>query len=112
MLKLAYLSSADGPDVLHQLASLQLECSAALHLLIPQLHSPTLFGPANHTHTRMVCELMDLCSLLDPEGRWETHGRSLPPVTMSPSLSVVYMVKTGPLCAFATTRTRKCSLHT
>lgn len=31
---------------------------------------------------------------------------------MSPSLRVVYMVKTGPLCAFATTRTRKCSLHT
>ena len=46
--------------------------------------------------------------------RWfgRTHGRSFPPVTMSPSLRVVYMVKTGPLCAFATTRTRKCSLHT
>lgn len=41
-----------------------------------------------------------------------THGLSFPPVTMSPSLSVVYMVKTGPLCALATTRTRKCSLHT
>lgn len=41
-----------------------------------------------------------------------TYGRSFPPVTMSPSLRVVYMVKTGPLWALATTRTRKCSLHT
>lgn len=48
------------------------------------------------------------------QGCWclGTHGRSFPPVTISPSLRVVYMVKTGPLCAFATTRTRKCSLHT
>lgn len=30
-----------------------------------------------------------------PEGL--TYGRSLPPVTMSPSRRVVYMVKTGPV---------------
>lgn len=41
-----------------------------------------------------------------------TYGRSFPPVTISPSLRVVYMVKTGPLWALATTRTRKCSLQT
>lgn len=41
-----------------------------------------------------------------------THGLSLPPVTMRPSLSVVYMVKTGPVWALATSRSRKWSRHT
>lgn len=44
--------------------------------------------------------------------QYGTHGLSLPPVTMRPSLSVVYMVNTGPVWALATTRSRKWSLHT
>lgn len=41
-----------------------------------------------------------------------TYGRSLPPVTMSPSRNVVYMVNTGPVWALATILTRMCSFHT
>lgn len=41
-----------------------------------------------------------------------TYGLSLPPVTMRPSLSVVYIVNTGPVWALATILTRMCSFHT
>lgn len=110
---ISYLPSAHGPDVLHQLAGLQLKCSAALHLLIPQLYGPALFGPANHMfRVQTYSTVAPFYQRLASRHKLGTHGRSFPPVTMSPSLSVVYMVKTGPLCAFATTRTRKCSRHT
>lgn len=41
-----------------------------------------------------------------------TYGLSLPPVTIRPSLRVVYMVNTGPVWALATILTRMCSFHT
>lgn len=44
--------------------------------------------------------------------RKRTHGLSLPPVTISPSRSVVYMANTGPLWALATTLHSMWSLHT
>lgn len=56
-----YLPSADGSDVLHRLTGLQLKHSAALHLLIPKLYSPTLFSPVNHTRSIMIyCSLINL----------------------------------------------------
>lgn len=42
----------------------------------------------------------------------KTHGLSLPPVTIKPSLSVVYIVKTGPLWALATIRINTWSFQT
>lgn len=41
-----------------------------------------------------------------------THGLSLPPVTIKPSLNVVYIVKTGPLWALATIRIKTWSFQT
>lgn len=41
-----------------------------------------------------------------------SYGLSFPPVTMSPSRSVVYIVKTGPVWAFATSLIRKWSFQT
>lgn len=52
--KLQYLPSADRADVLHRLAGLQLKRSAALHLLIPKLHSPTLFSPVKYTNSMLL----------------------------------------------------------
>ena len=37
---------------------------------------------------------------------YHTYSFSFPPVTMSPSLSVVYIVKIGPACAWLTTLAR------
>ena len=42
----------------------------------------------------------------------KTHGLSLPPVTIKPSLNVVYIVKTGPLWALATIRINTWSFQT
>lgn len=100
-----YLPSADGAHVLHQLTRLQLERSAPLHFLVPQLDGSALFRPAGQMSRYRS-------NRLGPSATRATYGRSFPPVTMRPSLRVVYMVKTGPLWALATTRTRKCSLHT
>lgn len=47
----SHLSSADRSDALHRLAGLQLKSSAALHLLVPKLHSTTLFGPDEQQQT-------------------------------------------------------------
>lgn len=44
----SHLASADGADTLHLPARLQLESSAALHLLIPELHCATLLCPDTH----------------------------------------------------------------
>ena len=41
-----------------------------------------------------------------------TYALSLAPVTMSPSRSVVYIVKMGPVWAFSTTRISVLSFHT
>lgn len=48
----------------------------------------------------------------DGKFRGSTYGLSLPPVTISPSLRVVYMVNTGPVWALATIRIRMCSFQT
>ena len=45
-------------------------------------------------------------------GVQQTYSRSFPPVTISPSRSVVNIVKTGPLWALVTTRLRFESCHT
>lgn len=46
----SHLPSADGSDIFHRLASLQLKRSAALHLLIPKLHSAALFSPVKYNN--------------------------------------------------------------
>ncbi|TNN54313.1 hypothetical protein EYF80_035463 [Liparis tanakae] len=67
----SHFASADGPDALHLPPRLQLEGSTPFHLLIPELHRTALLN-------------------------FSTHGLSFPPVTMRPSLRVVYMENTGP----------------
>lgn len=41
----AHFAAAHGAHALHQLPRLQLEGSAALHLLVPQFYSASFFGP-------------------------------------------------------------------
>lgn len=90
----SYLPSADGSDVLHRLTSLQLKHSAALHLLIPQFHSPALFSPVNHTRSIVV---WIYCSLIKKysnsafccynRNQWWYRSNHLPLGTAPPSTS-------------------------
>lgn len=47
-----------------------------------------------------------------PSNLTNTHGMSLPPVTISPSRRVVNTENTGPLCAFTTSLCNVLSFHT
>ena len=71
----AHFAAAHGAHTLHQLPRLQLEGPAALHLLVPQFHSTSFFGPEKDQELSTLALILRLprtlrcpLSLSSPQG--------------------------------------------
>lgn len=92
----AHFATAHRAHALHQLPRLQLEGSAALHLLVPQLYSTSFFGPEKRSRgtehvscwpqtsprpstTLSSCHLIKVTATQKPSGRTLQGGVFLRP---------------------------------